>query len=423
MGYGKGSFGKISSALGHRYADGGKMNDERPVSQSPARPFGLTEFDTGGSHEENRYGGIPQGIAPDGAPNLVEEGEVKLGSILGQDNQYVLSNRIVLDAEHAEEFGIPQSVVGETYASAFKKLIKGLKERSGSAEVRNEIAHLANAFMESQDSMKAEQEARMASRVMASLPPEAQAQMEQAAAQAQQAQAQQAQAQMMAQQGGMPQEAMGGGAPQPGMPPEAMGGGQAMMDPAMGGGGMAPEAMGGDPMMGADQPPMMARGGFINTFSKGGKMRNMFNGVFAHRFDNGGRFNESEAERRARRLDVQARTISNIIQNGRTAREYLYLMEKDATPEALEQELRDNKAFRQAHERMLHRARAYEALLKKSLPRKKPKVTRPTAPEGYDQPLTPMNPEIPMSDVAPGSEEMDEILRRQNMGKRYYDGQ
>ena len=297
MNYGKRSFSAISRALGHRYADGGKMNRERPVSQSPARHFGVTEFDAGGSHEENRYGGIPQGIAPDGSPNLVEEGEVKLGSILGKDNQYVLSNRIILDGEHAEEFGIPQSVVGETFASAFKMLTKGLKERGGSAEVKNEMAHLANAFMEAQDAMKAEQEARMAASVMNSLPPETKERMAQEAAQAMQQQQQQTQ--IAAQQGGVvqqgvPPETMGGGAPQQAIPPEAMGGDQAMAPPDMAGGVMPHEAMGGEPMM-ANGQPMMARGGLINKFSKGGNMRNMFNGIFTHRFDKGGRMSNRNA--------------------------------------------------------------------------------------------------------------------------------
>ena len=290
MRYVKRSFSAISRALGHSYADGGKMNGERPVSQSPARHFGVTEFDAGGSHEENRYGGIPQGIAPDGSPNLVEEGEVKLGSILGKDNQYVLSNRIILDGEHAEEFGIPQSVVGETFASAFKMLTKGLKERGGSAEVKNEMAHLANAFMEAQDAMKAEQEARMAASVMNSLPPETKERMAQEAAQAMQQQQQQtqiaAQQDGVAQQG-VPPETMGGGAPQQAFPPEAMGGDNAMEPTDMAGGVMPPEAMGGEPIM-ANGQPMMARGGRINKFLKGGNMRNMFNGIFTHRFEKGG---------------------------------------------------------------------------------------------------------------------------------------
>lgn len=282
----------IGRVIGHRYDGGGK------ISQQKSEARGVTEFNTGGSHEENKYGGIPQGVAPDGAPNLVEEGEVKLKDIIGVDNQYILSNRIMLDAEHAEEFGIPQSVVGLTYAAAFKKLYQPLKERSGNIEVKNEIAHLANAFMEAQDSIKAEQEARQMGDMMQAMPPEALAQMAQAA------QGQQGQPPMPPQ--GVPPEAMGQGMPQPGMeqmpqpgmdgqgmPPEMMQGGAPQGMPQ----GLPPEAMQGgmDPsmMQQAGGMPMMARGGRMRTFAKGGKIttnrNNMFQGIFEHRYDEGGR--------------------------------------------------------------------------------------------------------------------------------------
>lgn len=38
---------------------------------------GITSFEGGGTHEENPYGGILQGMGDNGMPNLVEEGEVK----------------------------------------------------------------------------------------------------------------------------------------------------------------------------------------------------------------------------------------------------------------------------------------------------------------------------------------------------------
>ncbi len=286
----------IYNILGsHRFAEGGTMNaDEtnRPISQSTREVRGVNEFNTGGSHEENPYGGIPQGVAPDGAPNLVEQGEVKLSDIIGMDNQYILSNRLIIDAEHAKQFNIPESVVGMTYAAAFKKLYQPLKERSGNTEVKNEIAHLANAFMQAQDSVKAEQEAQQASAIMQSLSPEEQQQMMQMAAGQQgqpspEQQQQMMQQQMMAQQQGqMAQDpSMMGGGQQ--MPPEAM----------MGQGGQpSPEEIAmmqqQDPSMMGGQQPMMARGGrMYNRFNNGGNMKinkNMFGGLFSHKFAMGG---------------------------------------------------------------------------------------------------------------------------------------
>lgn len=49
---------------------------------------GLITIDNGGSHEQNPNGGVQQGIAPDGQPNLVEEGEVIW------NNDYVFSKRL-----------------------------------------------------------------------------------------------------------------------------------------------------------------------------------------------------------------------------------------------------------------------------------------------------------------------------------------
>ena len=46
----------------------------------------ITEFNTGGTHQQNPYGGIKQGIASDGKPNYVEEAEVRY-------NDYVYSAR------------------------------------------------------------------------------------------------------------------------------------------------------------------------------------------------------------------------------------------------------------------------------------------------------------------------------------------
>lgn len=291
----------IYKVLGaHRFAEGGSMNTDetdRPISQSRRDVRGVNEFNAGGSHEENPYGGVPQGVAPDGAPNLVEQGEVKLSDIIGMDNQYILSNRIIIDAEHAQQFNIPESVVGMTYAAAFKKLYQPLKERSGSTEVKNEIAHLANAFMQAQDSVKAEQEAQQASAIMNSLSPEERQQMMQMAqqqggqGQPSPEEQQMMQQQMMAQQQGqLAQDPSMMGGQQ--MPPEAMGGQPSPEEMAM----MQQQ----DPSMMGGQQPMMARGGrMINRFSKGGNMKfntNMFDGVFSHKFAGGGNLKPDEVK-------------------------------------------------------------------------------------------------------------------------------
>lgn len=50
---------------------------------------GLVRYESGGTHEQNSLGGIPQGIGANGKMNLVEEGETKW-------NNYVFSNSITI---------------------------------------------------------------------------------------------------------------------------------------------------------------------------------------------------------------------------------------------------------------------------------------------------------------------------------------
>lgn len=256
----------------NRFDRGGEMNNNK-VSQSKPSEDGVTVFNKGGSHEENINGGIPQGVAPDGSPNLVEQGEVKLGEVLGMDNQYILSNRIVIDAEHAKAFGIDPSVVGMTYAAGFRKLYDRLKDRKGNIEVRNEIAHLANNFQSSQDSVKDEQLAKQMEAMLSKLSPEQLQQLmalQQGAVQQQQPQQgieqQQMQQDPMAmQQQGMQQDSM---AMQGDMPQQGI--------------GQMPMPQGG--------APMMAKGGNLKTINNKNKDKGMFNNIFRkqNRFDNGG---------------------------------------------------------------------------------------------------------------------------------------
>lgn len=104
-------------ALAAYAAYGGDINTPK-FSDFPSE---ITEFNTGGSHEENPYDGIPQGIAPDGLPNLVEEGEVKF------DN-YIFSDRLMLNKKDKKKY---KFLKGKTYADAAKAIKKelGIDER------------------------------------------------------------------------------------------------------------------------------------------------------------------------------------------------------------------------------------------------------------------------------------------------------
>lgn len=276
---------RFDDAFSHSYADGGSMDgSEGKIGQSKQPTPNVTEFNAGGSHEENPHGGILQGIAPDGKPNLVEQGEVKLSSMTGDENQYILSARIVVTEEKARQFGIDPKLVGLSYAEAFKKAYNPLKERQGSHDARNEIAHIISIFQQAQDAEKAEREMAQQMAIIESMSPEQRSAMIDMATQAQQQQAdmiaQQQQAMAQQQTGGMPQDA---GIAQPSqeemlaeqqaMEQQAMQE-QAMQQQAMAQQGPPPEAM-----MAGGQPPYMAYGGqakvlnkYNNTYAKGGKI-------------------------------------------------------------------------------------------------------------------------------------------------------
>lgn len=83
---------------------------------------GLKMIDVGGSHEESPLDGVPMGIAPDGVPNLVEEGEVIY-------NNYVFSNRLSPSKNLLTALHLPKKYENHTYAYIAEKLGKESEER------------------------------------------------------------------------------------------------------------------------------------------------------------------------------------------------------------------------------------------------------------------------------------------------------
>jgi len=96
-----------------QYAAGGPMF---PGMEQMAEDQ-LTSITSGGTHEQNAMGGVPVGLAPDGSQNLVEEGE----TILNRED-YVFSDRLYVNKTMAEDFSLPKSLIGKSFAEASKKL-------------------------------------------------------------------------------------------------------------------------------------------------------------------------------------------------------------------------------------------------------------------------------------------------------------
>lgn len=225
------NYKRISPAFQKAY--GGSINNNNMMNRNQYADGGqLTQFNEGGTHEENPLGGIPQGQGPGGQPNLVEEGETKLDSA-----NYIFSDRLKLDKEVAEDLNIEKKYIGKTFSDISKKLSTSDSFREGDTiEDSNSKRNLDN-LMNAQEEFKKRDLAKDLM-MMQEKHPEFMAQMTQPQAQEPQ---QPSQEEMMAQQQ-MQQQ---------GQPP---------MDPSM------MQQQGGVPPM----PQMQAYGG--NMYAEGGPL-------------------------------------------------------------------------------------------------------------------------------------------------------
>jgi hypothetical protein len=130
MGGGMAYGGQLYAGGGSMYAQGAQM----PQAQMTDVP--VTEFNTGGSHEANPHNGIPQGMNPNGQPNLVEEGELKI-TIPGTDEKFIVSPKIKLDKNTAKEFGLDRKYVGKDMVKIFNKILRSNSNREGDSIEEN----------------------------------------------------------------------------------------------------------------------------------------------------------------------------------------------------------------------------------------------------------------------------------------------
>ena len=107
-----------------------------------SRRNGVTIVNNGGTHEENKYGGVPMGVDNEGIPNLVEEGEVIW-------NDYVFSNRLKVP----ENFKKKHKIKGDSFADAAKEMQKISSEVFDSISMNTMNANL-NALMNSQEMIR-----------------------------------------------------------------------------------------------------------------------------------------------------------------------------------------------------------------------------------------------------------------------------
>lgn len=118
------NFGGRKHALGGYIKDRDDMYNNMLESQTHGGDFsnGVTFINNGGTHEQNPFEGVPMGIAPDGKPNLVEEGEVLY-------NDYVFSNRLHPTDKELKEYNLPKKYKRHTIAFIVKDMSKESAER------------------------------------------------------------------------------------------------------------------------------------------------------------------------------------------------------------------------------------------------------------------------------------------------------
>ena len=111
-------------ALGGYIKDRDDMYNNMLESQTHGGDFsnGVTFINNGGTHEQNPFEGVPMGVAPDGKPNLVEEGEVLY-------NDYVFSNRLHPTDKELKESNLPKKYKGHTFALIAEDMSKESAER------------------------------------------------------------------------------------------------------------------------------------------------------------------------------------------------------------------------------------------------------------------------------------------------------
>lgn len=134
---------QLDNALATSAAFGGELNTNGGDFST-----GLMFIDEGGTHESNPYEGVPMGIAPDGKPNLVEEGETIY-------NDYVFSNRLTVPKAIRNKYKLGDKL---TFAKASKKLAKVSEERPNDPISQETLNDIMTDLMTTQEELRIQQE-------------------------------------------------------------------------------------------------------------------------------------------------------------------------------------------------------------------------------------------------------------------------
>lgn len=183
------------NAAGWKHAFGGDL-----MTNGASFNNGIYYIDEGGTHEQNPNQGVPMGVAQDGTPNLVEEGEV----IKVTDGQpdYVFPHRLKLSVNRLKDYGI-KSKKALPISEVAMRVSKESEERPNDPISIAGREHFLNMLIQDTEEKRMQEEQRKMRQAYNNMTPQQQAEVLQAA---QQQQEQQAYEQNLAQQEEMQQQ-------------------------------------------------------------------------------------------------------------------------------------------------------------------------------------------------------------------------
>lgn len=140
---------------GYLYDEGGNLYVSVPNIGQHGGNFsnGVTIIGNGGTHEENPMEGVPMGIAPDGTPNLVEQGEVKF-------NNYVFSNRLFATGGLLAAHNLPATYADHSFADIAERLSRESSERPNDPISKRGLMSAMTRLQQAQEQLRAEEQSR-----------------------------------------------------------------------------------------------------------------------------------------------------------------------------------------------------------------------------------------------------------------------
>ena len=138
---------------GYLYDEGGNLYVSVPNIGQHGGDFsnGVTIIGNGGTHEENPMEGVPMGIAPDGTPNLVEQGEVKF-------NNYVFSNRLFATGGLLAAHNLPATYADHSFADIAERLSRESSERPNDPISKRGLMSAMTRLQQAQEQLRAEEQ-------------------------------------------------------------------------------------------------------------------------------------------------------------------------------------------------------------------------------------------------------------------------